>query len=263
MYRKYGFLMLIGFISAAILASAAHAQNQGGPNNLPGPGNGGMGGGGMGWMGIGLGPMGKISLLNNEKLQQELDLSDDQKTKVAEAVGEASNAISTGMRKSFSSSPRNISPQERADIREKLIKNNQDKFLKKLEKILLPKQFDRLKQIYLQRQGPMALSDPEVIKALNVSKEQQDKMQVLYDDLQIKLREATVVQGDGLVKFGGHNLDKMTKELDDNLLNILTSDQRDQLEKMKGAKVDIGSSSFSIRGGGYRDAQGGYGGGGN
>ncbi|MGD0517182.1 MAG: hypothetical protein ABSA26_06560 [Thermoguttaceae bacterium] len=254
MNRKKGLFILIGFISAEILASAAHAQNQGGPNNLPGPGNGGMGGGGgMGGMGIGLGPMGKISLLNNEKLQQELDLSDDQKTKVAEAVGEASNAISTGMRKSFSSSPRNISPQEHADIREKLIKNNQDKFLKKLEKILLPKQFDRLKQIYLQRQGPMALSEPDVIKALNVNKEQQDKMQVLYDDFQIKLREATVVQGDGLVKFGGHKLDKMTKELDDNLLDILTADQRSEFEKMKGPKADVGSSSFKMEARGGRN----------
>jgi len=35
----------------------------------------------------------------------------------------------------------------------------------------------------------------------------------------------------------------MTRELDDNLLDILTADQRAGLEKMKGAKADIGSSS--------------------
>ena len=224
MCRKYRLLILIGFTAAAFLASAVQAQNQGGPNIIPGSGNGGMG-----RAGIGLGPMGKVYLLNNERLQQELDLTDEQKTKVAEAVGEASNGVSAAMKNSFSSLPRNISPQERTNRMEKLIKSNQnkfqDKFLKKMEKILLPKQFDRLKQIYIQQQGAMALSEPDVIKALNVSKDQQDKIQVLYDDFQNNLRDATVVQGEGLVKFGGNNLKKMTKELDDNLLAILTADQ--------------------------------------
>jgi hypothetical protein len=205
--------------------------------------------------GIGLGPMGKIYLLNNEKLQHELDLTDDQKTKVAEAVSEASSAISTGMQKSLSSSPRNINPRQVAEIREKLIKSNQEKFLKKLEKILLPKQFDRLKQIYLQQQGAMALSEPDVIKALKISKEQQDKIRVLYDDFQIKMREATVVQADGMVKFGGNNLKKQTKELDDKLLDILTADQRAELEKLKGAKADIGHSSSKMESS-SRDVQG-------
>ncbi len=50
---------------------------------------------------------------------------------------------------------------------------------------------------------------------------------------------------------------KMAQELDVKLLDILTSDQSAQLEKMKGAKVDIGSSSFSLGGGGYSNAQGG------
>ncbi len=247
MNRNKGFFVPIAVISAAILASSVQAQNQGGDQSGTIPATGGMGG-----AGIGIGPMGKIYLLNNEKLQQELDLSDEQKTKVTMAVGEASNAFSTAMKNSFSSLPRNISPQERTNRMEKLIKSNQDKFqdifLKKLEKILLPKQFDRLKQIYLQKQGPMALSEPEVIKALNVSKEQQDKIQHLYDDFQIKLREATMVQGDGLVKFGGNNLTKMTKELDDKLLDILTADQRAELEKMKGEKADIGYSSFKMEG---------------
>ena len=89
MYRKHVLLISIGFVAVAILASEVHAQNQGGPNNAAGQGNVGMvGSGGMGRMGIGLGPMGKIYLLNNEKLQQELELTDEQKTQVAEAVGE-------------------------------------------------------------------------------------------------------------------------------------------------------------------------------
>ena len=245
MYRKHSLLISIGFAAAAFLTSVAHAQIQGGPNNAGVPASGGMG-----RAGIGLGPMGKIYLLNNEKLQQELDLTDEQKAKVAEAVGEASVAISTAMKKNFTSLPRNIGPDERTNKIEQSIKSNQDKsqdkFLKKLEKILLPKQWDRLKQIYLQQQGAMALSEPDVIKTLNVSREQQDRIQVLYDDFRMKLKDATVAQGDGLVKLGGDKLKKMSKELDDNLLDVLSADQRAELEKMKGPKADIGFSSSKM-----------------
>jgi len=52
----------------------------------------------------------------------------------------------------------------------------------------------------------------------------------------------------------------MTRELDDNLLDILTADQRAGLEKMKGAKADIGSSSSKMESS-SKDVQGRPGGG--
>ncbi len=104
--------------------------------------------------------MGLRALLNNEKVQKELQLVDDQKTKVAEAVKESSKELSTALRDSFSSLPRDLSPEKRQTKMLELMKNNQDKLLKKIGKILLPKQFERLKELQIQSQGPMALSEP-------------------------------------------------------------------------------------------------------
>ena len=49
----------------------------------------------------------------------------------------------------------------------------QEDMLKKLGEILLPKQLERLKQIQLQVEGAMALSNPDVVKALNITDDQQ------------------------------------------------------------------------------------------
>jgi Spy/CpxP family protein refolding chaperone len=237
MARKYGLLVLIGFLGAALIAAEAYAQPQGGGRGGRG---GGMGGGGMQL----------LTLALNDKVQKELEIVDDQKTKLTELSTEQR----TAMRDVFSN--QDLSQEDR----QTKMRDLQDKFQKKLADILLPKQLDRLKQIQLQAEGAMALSNPDVVKALNLTTEQQDKMKTLRDDAQAKRRDA--LQGlSGQERMT--KMQEMNKELGDKLLAILTPDQVAQFDKMKGPKVDIDFSTIMGRGGrGGRGVGGGGGAGG-
>ncbi|MGD0519072.1 MAG: hypothetical protein ABSA26_16175 [Thermoguttaceae bacterium] len=242
MARKYGLLILIGFLGAALLASEVQAQPGGGQR---GGGRGGMGPGGGGGMMI-------LSLVQNEKVQKELEIVADQKTKLTELATEQRSA----MRDAFSSLPQDLDPEERMTKMQALMKENQDKLMKKLGEILLPKQLERLKQILLQAQGSMALSDPDVVKALNITSEQQEKMKTVREDAMTKSRDALsgVSGAERRTK-----MQELMKEIDKKVLEVLTTDQVAQLEKMKGAKVDFDLSAIT-RGGG-RAGRGGTGGG--
>jgi hypothetical protein len=258
MYLKHGLLMFMCFVAAAVLTSVVLAQNQGGSQsaNMPMSAGGGMN------AGIGVGPMGYISLLNNDKVLKALDLTDQQQAKVAAAVGEAANAVSGDMKNSFRAPPRGINPQEHGNLVSKIMKNSQDKLLKKLDKILQPEQISRLKQIHMQADGSMALFDPEVVKALKITPEQQDKMTALLDDFQnAMIQKSTGYQtpnsGGGMAKIDGN----MTKELGKQLNDVLTEDQRAEFEKLKGPKADLGHSSFKMKNSSKDES--GSGGGGN
>jgi delta 1-pyrroline-5-carboxylate dehydrogenase len=245
MARKYGLIILVGFLGAALLAAEANAQPQGG----------GRGARGMGGMGPGGGGMGLLMLVQNEKVQKELEIVDDQKTKLTELSTEQR----TAMRDMFTSM-QDLSQEERQTKMQEM----QDKFQKKLADILLPKQLERLKEIQLQAEGPMALANPDIAKALNLTSEQQDKVKAIRDEAQAKVRELftgmqDLSQEERRAKMTEMQtkMQTMTKELGDKLLTILTPDQVAQFDKMKGAKVDI---DFSTLMRGNRGNRGGAGG---
>jgi len=243
MKRKYGFLVLAAVFGAALLAVTLDAQGQ------PPPGGRGLG------MGRGMGPGSGamlLPLLNNEKVQKELELVDDQKTK----LNELANEQRTAMRELFSSM-QDLSPEERQTKMQEAMKENQDKLQKKLADILLPNQLARLKEIQLQAEGPMALANPDVTKALNVTSDQQDKIKAALADAQTKVREAMSGVRDlspeerrAKMTEMRDQMQKMRNDLNAKLLEILTQDQRDQFTKMQGAKLDIDFSTLMRPGGG-------------
>ncbi len=123
--------------------------------------------------------MGLALLLKDQKLQKELDLTDEQKDKVAKAAAESSSAMakrlsSLPMRNPLQSKPE-IAAMEIVDLR----MEHEDKLMKKLREILLPNQFQRLNEIYIQSQGVMALFTPGVIEALALTAQQQKDMKVI------------------------------------------------------------------------------------
>jgi hypothetical protein len=251
MTRKYGFLVMICVLAAAMLCYTNHAQAQG-PGGRGGM-RGMMGGGPMG----GGGAMMQAALLGNEKVQKELDLVDDQKKKIADLEGE----MRISMRDMFSSL-QDLSGEERMTKMQELMKENQDKMQKKLADILLPHQLDRLKQIQLQAEGPMALFNADVIKELNLSTEQQDKMKTARDesgekmrDLMGDMRDLSREERQAKMAELRDKMQKMRDDLNAKLTEILTQDQRDKLEKMKGAKVDIDFANLRPMGPGGRNGR--------
>ena len=184
--------------------------------------------------GMGIGPMGKIHFLDNEKVQKELELTDEQKTKVAQAVKESSAAMGNNIPRL---ARQNLGPGEMQAKMLESMKKSQDQFLAKIGKILLPKQLERLKQIYLQAEDSKALMNPDVIKALKITGEQQAKIKSIIDEAENKIREE--IASSGMIKS--------PKDLNRKLLDVLTAEQRAEFENLKGAKFDSGSSNTMNR----------------
>jgi hypothetical protein len=223
MFRNYAFLMLIGCLCSLLPATDIQAQNPGAGRIGGGSGNNMMGG-------MGSGPWGKVDLLKKEMVQKELELTDEQKTKVNQAVDDAFSAM-------YSIFPRmarqNLSSQQKEAMILETMKKSQDKCMAKVNKILNSNQLERLKQICLQADGTMALMNPDVIKALNIAGEQQATIKSMIDETQNKMREEAASTG----------IIKTPKDLESKVLAVLTADQRDQFEKMKGKKFEREPSS--------------------
>jgi Spy/CpxP family protein refolding chaperone len=153
------------------LAGTASAQG-------PGGGMFGRGGGGSSAM-----------LLGMAEVQKELNLSDEQKKQI-EALGQ-------DVREKFRASVgqfnfqelQNLSAEEREKRLGELRKKGEEVAKgvdEKVGKILDAKQVERLHQLQLQRAGAMALSQPDVIKKLGLSEEQQAKIKKIQEDARPK-----------------------------------------------------------------------------
>ena len=239
MARKYGLLILCGFLAAALLASEAQAQ----------PGGGRRGGRGPGGMMAGAG--GLLTLAENAQVQKELEIVDDQKTKLTD--------LATAQRTAMRDLGPDLSQEERTSKRQKI----QEDSLKKLGEILLPKQLERLKQIQLQVQGADALSNEDVVKALNITDDQKAKMKTISDEAAAKLQDA-LANLNGPERFT--KMQELNKGLLGKLLAVLTPDQVAKFDTMKGPKLDIDPATLmrgnrGARGGGGRRGGGGGGGG--
>ena len=236
-------LLLLAFCMMLGIASRSFAQPPGGfgPGGPGGPGFGGPGGPG-GMMGGG----GMMGLVTREEIQQELQLVDEQKDKLRNITDEMRNKVRDQMRDVFSEM-RDLNDDERrakfGEIRTKMESLNADTE-KQLEKVLLPHQLERLKQIDLQTKlryrGSSALTGGDVAKALNLTDEQREKLEKraaeVQEELQTKIRE---LQTDARKK----------------MLDVLTPEQQSQLEKLMGQQFDLPEQNFRdrFRGRGGRD----------
>jgi Spy/CpxP family protein refolding chaperone len=247
------------FVAAAVLAAwltvVCSVQAQQGRPGSRGGFSGGFGGFGRGsevpgndWIG----------LLQNEKVQTEIDLLDDQKTEIRKVNDESRER----MRSVFQGvgNFREASEEEREKMQREMgekMQANTKETVKRLEGILLPPQTARLKEISLQVRGTGALSDPEVEKQLGISAQQKEQLEKVREEQGEKMRAL----------FTGDNRDqareKMTelrKESTDRTLAVLSAEQRDKLEKMKGKPID--ADLEELRRGGFGGAAGGRGTGG-
>jgi Spy/CpxP family protein refolding chaperone len=159
-------------------------------------------GGGRGMGGSGLG----VSLLLMDKVQKELQLSDEQKGKL----------LMLGMQMQQGGNRGNVEKQ--------------------LMSILRPEQLQRLKEIRLQIDGPAALTtSPELAKELELTAEQLAKLKTLQGPNRDKMRES--LQGTPEQRHA--KMLELRKEAMDKALEVLTSEQQEKFEKMQGKKVDL------------------------
>ena len=154
-------------------------------------------------------------------VQNELNLSSEQKTKLRDLPGQEPGTTTViGANGITIMRPSGTQPSAETDRQ-----------LKQLAEILKPDQMKRLKQIDLQMQGPAALRNPEVIAALGLTTEQREKLNAIIEEVD-KILKPTITPT--IIKVP-HD----SEGLKERVFGVLTPKQREKFEKMKGKPVDL------------------------
>ena len=228
----------VAFLAVGLMAGdSAFAQGRG-------QGRGRGFGGGM-FGGGGLTPA--MMLLGQEQIQKELKITDEQKGKITEIQREGFGAGRRGGGQGFPNF-QDMSQEERdkffADMRKRNEENNQ-----KMLAVLTPDQTTRFKQVQLWASGSQALSDEGVAKELGITDEQKDTIKTINEEAQKKRGEmfagfdfqnATDEERTKLREKGA----ELTKEIDGELMAVLTDAQKAKLDKLKGEKFDYQPPAF-------------------
>ena len=230
--------IVLALLAVSALSAVAWAQ--------PGPGMGfGMFGGGAASLSAQYG-----RLLMIPTVQKELELVDDQKTK----INDASQTMRGSMQEAFSDmtppSP-DMTPEERQKSMEEMQKKMQpiqEKYQKAVESILLPNQAKRLKEIALQVAGTAALSDKQVQDDLKLSSDQVNKIKTINEDMS-KKRQALFAEANGDFQSLRPKMQEISQDTEKQLTGVLTDAQKSALEKMKGQTLDIPADELRGRGG--------------
>jgi Spy/CpxP family protein refolding chaperone len=216
------YVMLLA--SAAVLTAPEVIFGQGGGFR------GGFGGGG-----------GVLGLLYRDDVRQDLQLVGEQQEKVDALTDEIRTELQEEMREMFRGM-QDLSDDERQQqfekIGERMAEVNADAE-KRLKKVLLPHQFDRLKQIDVQmrvQQGTAALTSGELAETLDLTNAQRERLEERAAEVERELQE---------------KISQLRIEARNKLLDVLTAQQRAKLETLMGddfVATDSGPG-FGRRGG--------------
>jgi hypothetical protein len=215
---------ILALVSLAVLTTPGVLFAQGG-------GFRGFGGGG-----------GVLGLIYRDDVRQDLQLVDEQQEKVDALADEIRTEMQDEMREMFRGM-QDLSDEERQQqferIRERMERVNADAE-KRLKKVLLPHQFDRLKQIdvqmRVQQQGAEALTSGALAETLDLTNAQRERLEERAAEVEQELQE---------------KISKLRIEARNKLLDVLTAEQRAKLESLMGddfAATDAGPG-FGRRGG--------------
>ena len=195
--------------------------------------------------------LGKLNLLKNADVQKDLSITDEQKTTLSKFTEEMQGEI----RKQLDGL-KDLSQEDRraklSEMRSKLA-DREAEVQKKLEDVLNTSQRDRLAQIELQAElanHRMELfGKKEIAEGLAITDEQKQKLTDLRESVSKEMRENRG-QGGPPSEEAREKMKKLGEESMDKAKEILTSEQREKLEKMAGKKVDFDLSTLGGFGGG-------------
>jgi Spy/CpxP family protein refolding chaperone len=196
------FPVLVALVAVAGLTSTAFAQRQGG--------RGFSGGGALG-------------VLSIEEVQKELNITDEQKEKLAALRPERGN------------NAQNLSREERAKRFEELAKKADET----IKTVLDEKQQSRLEELRIQREGTSSLERAEVVAKLGLDDAQKEKLKKIQAESNsaggFDFQNATQEERQ---KYQAEARERREKR-DTELLAVLTADQKAAFEKMKGEKFEF------------------------
>lgn len=234
--RRSQWLGVACLTTCLMIATAAKAQGQGG-----------RGRGGRGGFGGGFG-FSSAMLIRNEKVQEELKITDEQKEKLA-ALPNQGGGRARGGRGGGQDQSDEDREKAFAEMRKRIDESN-----KMVESILDASQLKRLKEISLQARGNGALADEEVATALKLTDDQKEAVKTIQDESGKRMRELR----DADPEERRQKFAELRKDTDEEYLAVLTDEQKAKFAEMKGAKIDIDfTAGFGGRGPGGGRRRGG------
>lgn len=175
-----------------------------------------------------------VQLAQLEEVQTELKLTDEQKTKVAtlnDDLAEERRAAREGAGGDFEK------------MRKEITLLNAE-FTKEFNELLDDAQKKRAQEIYLQVNGPLAVTDEAVAAELKLTDDQKTKLEQSLTDSRTKMFS----EFQGLQSLSEEEraakINELIQSRDEGLLAVLDEAQKKQLEEMKGAKLEVDLSKL-------------------
>lgn len=175
-----------------------------------------------------------FALADNPGIQHEIELDKDQLKQLRDINKEFSERISEQVRELTSG--QNMNPERGRELSTLIQEMNEEK-KQRMETVLLPHQFERLRQIALQvqmkQEGEAAtLASEKVAEALGIDDEQKKRLEARAAEIRKELEE---------------KIARLREEARDELLGELSGDQRKKLTEMTGRKFDVPTVDFRER----------------
>lgn len=104
-----------------------------------------------------------------------------------------------------------------------------EKIHKELEAVLNSSQFERLLQLELQAEGPMAIARPDIAEKLGLSESQLAQIRKVMEENRPPRPEP------GSPPPSREDMEKQRKEVENKVLAVLSTSQKSEWAKMKGA----------------------------
>jgi hypothetical protein len=184
-----------------------------------------------------------LHLLQTPKVKKELNITDEQSSKLAKIADkydrEAASKLGSGRTVA-------LSAQSIRETGDKLIESSRQE----VSSVLNPEQLNRLKQILVQVNGPESLQDKEVAKQVGFTAGESEKLKKLLDQTSNELR-GTLGAGpvgindpNQIQKFGANppNVSKIDNQVQNQYLGVMTAEQRQKLETLRGAPFTLEKS---------------------
>jgi hypothetical protein len=190
-----------------------------------------------------------VRLLLLETVQKELGLTADQTDKIGYLV-KVSEVQSREFRAKLLDvfPPSQSFPKEESEARMREFRALSEDYKRtgkelrtKALAMLTPSQGERLKQIRLQVSIPAVVARPEIIKALDISEEQREKLRTLRDRMDQRLLDEWPDLRDLNPKERRQKLIEFMKGVDETkaIMDVLTLEQQMKLEELQGNKIDV------------------------
>lgn len=170
---------------------------------------------------------GALALLADSEVQQALGLDEEQIGYLGLLAEDAKAS-----QEEFTATLEGLDRDERGerirDYQSKRGKENEESVLE----ILGPEKVERFKQIRLQVGGPLLLLTPEVAREVGIDEEQQSTMRSSLREIFMSLRR-------GRREEGGNRGQEMRTQMGEKLLALLTDEQKERWEELKGKPAAI------------------------